>query len=181
MGCQSSWVVQLSFRYFPRLYSISHSVCADIVHVLTHSRPYSISKASSRWVASRFNSISWTTPVSATLGVWGSGSKMTFNVLRKYTERGCRNPKDISYTKDRIKYYVDMAKLAEKGKITSIFFTDSYGNPETYEKSASAIFLGGGHVAHMDPLFFAVPMAMATSSVGITCTGTTSYIGTLHR
>jgi alkanesulfonate monooxygenase SsuD/methylene tetrahydromethanopterin reductase-like flavin-dependent oxidoreductase (luciferase family) len=104
---------------------------------------------------------------------------MACNLSRRSTKCHGRNPKDLSYTKDRIKYYVDMAKLAEKGKITSIFFTDSYGNPETYEKSASAIFLGGGHIAHMDPLFFAVPMAMATSSVGITCTGTTSYIGML--
>ena len=78
--------------------------------------------------------------------------------------------------KDRIEYYVELAKLAERGKITTIFFTDSYGNPETYEKSASAIFLGGGHVAHMEPLMFAGPMAMATTTVGITCTGTTSYI-----
>lgn len=83
----------------------------------------------------------------------------------------------MSYTKDRIQYYTDLARLAEKGKITTIFFTDSYGNPETYEKSPSAIFLGGGHVAHMDPMMFAVSMAMATKTVGITCTGTTSYIG----
>jgi len=48
--------------------------------------------------------------------------------------------------KDRMEYYVDLAKLAEKGKITSIFFTDEYGNSETYEKSASSHFIGGGHV-----------------------------------
>ncbi|EXJ85308.1 hypothetical protein A1O3_05983 [Capronia epimyces CBS 606.96] len=87
-----------------------------------------------------------------------------------------KDSKDQSSTKDRIEYYVELAKLAERGKITTIFFTDSYGNPETYEKSASAIFIGGGHVAHMDPLMFAGPMAMATTTVGITCTCTTSYI-----
>jgi len=38
-----------------------------------------------------------------------------------------RDPKDKSYTKDRIEYYIELAKLAEKGKITTIFFTDSMG------------------------------------------------------
>ncbi|PMD30652.1 bacterial luciferase-like protein [Hyaloscypha variabilis F] len=37
-------------------------------------------------------------------------------------------PGDNSRTKDRLKYYIDLAKLAEKHKITCIFFADSYAD-----------------------------------------------------
>lgn len=37
-----------------------------------------------------------------------------------------RSPSDNGKTKDRLKYYMDMAKLAEKGKISCIFFADWY-------------------------------------------------------
>jgi hypothetical protein len=37
-----------------------------------------------------------------------------------------RDPKDNSRIKDKLDYYIWLAKLAEKGKITSIFFADTY-------------------------------------------------------
>ncbi len=37
-----------------------------------------------------------------------------------------RDPKDNSREKDTLEYYLWLAKLAEKGKITSIFFADTY-------------------------------------------------------
>lgn len=39
-----------------------------------------------------------------------------------------KDPKDNSRTKDRLDYYIWLAKLAEKGKITSIFFADTVGS-----------------------------------------------------
>lgn len=37
-----------------------------------------------------------------------------------------RHPTDNAHTKDRLDYYLWLAKLAEKGKITAIFFADAY-------------------------------------------------------
>ena len=76
---------------------------------------------------------------------------------------------------------MDLAKLAEKGKITSIFLTDAYGISETYEKSAAVAFQGSWHVPHMDPLLFAVPMTSVTKSLGVVVTGTTSYLRTFGQ
>lgn len=36
------------------------------------------------------------------------------------------DPKDNSRSKDTLEYYLWLAKLAERGKITSIFFADTY-------------------------------------------------------
>lgn len=38
-----------------------------------------------------------------------------------------RDPEDTSRYKDRLEYYLWLAKLADKGKITAIFFADGYG------------------------------------------------------
>lgn len=45
--------------------------------------------------------------------------------------------------KDRLDYYIWLAKLAEKGKITSIFFADTYAGHETYAGSMDATLRGG--------------------------------------
>lgn len=87
-----------------------------------------------------------------------------------------RNPKDRTRTKDRVQYYINLAKLAEKGKITSIFFTDSYGHHEVYEESVAASLAGGGHIGTLEPTLFIAPMAMATESVGFVITGSSTYL-----
>ena len=89
-----------------------------------------------------------------------------------------RNPLDKASTKDRAQYYVNLAKLAEKGKISSIFLTDGYGSHDVYEQSISANLLGGGHVGQLDPVVYVAPMALATKSVGIVVTGSSSYLST---
>jgi len=43
-----------------------------------------------------------------------------------------KTPGDNSRTKDRLSYWVWLAKLAEKGKISCIFFADAYGELEVY-------------------------------------------------
>ncbi|KAE9372766.1 bacterial luciferase-like protein [Stipitochalara longipes BDJ] len=66
--------------------------------------------------------------------------------------------KDNTKEKDRLEYYLWLAKIAEKGKISSIFFADSYGNHEVNEGNADAQFKGRSH------------------SLGFGITGSTSYI-----
>jgi hypothetical protein len=88
-----------------------------------------------------------------------------------------RDPADNSRSKDRLEYYMWLAKLADKGKITSIFFADSYGVHQTYNGSADATFMGGSQVANLDPVTLVAAMAAVTKSVSFGITGSTSYIG----
>ncbi|RDW60220.1 luciferase-like protein [Coleophoma crateriformis] len=87
-----------------------------------------------------------------------------------------RDAKDNSRVKDRLNYYIWLAKLAEKGKITSIFFADTYAGHETYGNDMAATFRGGSQVAQMDPVVFISAMAAVTQSVAFGVTGSTSYI-----
>jgi alkanesulfonate monooxygenase SsuD/methylene tetrahydromethanopterin reductase-like flavin-dependent oxidoreductase (luciferase family) len=66
--------------------------------------------------------------------------------------------------------------LAEKGKITSIFFADTYAGHETYGNDMAATFKGGSQVAQMDSVVFISAMAAVTDSVAFGVTGSTSYI-----
>jgi alkanesulfonate monooxygenase SsuD/methylene tetrahydromethanopterin reductase-like flavin-dependent oxidoreductase (luciferase family) len=87
-----------------------------------------------------------------------------------------RSPNDISHTKDTIEYYTWLAKLAEKGKISTIFFADAYGCDEIYEDDYSATLKGGSTVAALDPMVWISAMAAVTKSVGFALTASTSYI-----
>ncbi len=87
-----------------------------------------------------------------------------------------RDPADNSKHKDQLEYYLWLAKLAEKGKITGIFFADDYGYHSTYNGNADASFEDGSQVALLDPVVLILAMATVTKSVGFGVTGSTSYI-----
>ncbi|RDW74813.1 bacterial luciferase-like protein [Coleophoma cylindrospora] len=87
-----------------------------------------------------------------------------------------KNPKDNSRTKDTIEYYTNLAKLAEKGKLTSIFFADTYAVHDTYEGKADASFRGGHAAGQLDPVVMASAMTAVTKSVSVGITGSTTYI-----
>jgi len=83
---------------------------------------------------------------------------------------------DISRTKDTLKYYQDLARLAERGKISAIFFADWYAGFEVYGNSMDAMLYAGHQVAHMDPLPIVSAMAAVTDSVAFAVTMSTSYL-----
>ncbi|KAN0104218.1 putative monooxygenase moxC [Hyaloscypha variabilis] len=87
-----------------------------------------------------------------------------------------RNPTDNAHTKDRLDYYLWLAKLAEKGKITAIFFTGAYAVDETYQGKFDASYRGGSMVAQLEPTIFKSAMASVTKSVSFAITGSLSYI-----
>jgi alkanesulfonate monooxygenase SsuD/methylene tetrahydromethanopterin reductase-like flavin-dependent oxidoreductase (luciferase family) len=87
-----------------------------------------------------------------------------------------RNPNDNSRGKDRLEYYIWLAKIAERGKISCIFFADAYGVLEVYKGSSNTQFRGGNHVAKLEPTLLVGTMAAVTKSVGFGITGSTSYI-----
>jgi len=87
-----------------------------------------------------------------------------------------KDPNSLSRVKDRLDYYVSLARKAEEGKISSIFFADIYGIHETYGQSADATFKGGLWVAMLDPVTLIGAMAQATKSVSFAVTQSTSYL-----
>ncbi len=70
-------------------------------------------------------------------------------------------PGDNSRTKDRLKYYTDLAKLAEKHKITCIFFADTYAGHDIYGGNMDAVLRAGVQVAQLDPLLIVSAMAVS--------------------
>lgn len=70
-------------------------------------------------------------------------------------------PGDNSRTKDRLKYYTDLAKLAEKHKISCIFFADSYAGHDIYGGNMDAVLRAGTQVAQLDPLVIISAMAVS--------------------
>jgi alkanesulfonate monooxygenase SsuD/methylene tetrahydromethanopterin reductase-like flavin-dependent oxidoreductase (luciferase family) len=82
-----------------------------------------------------------------------------------------RDPADNTKSKDTLDYYLWLAKLADKGKITSIFFADGYGLHQTYQGKPDATYAGGSMVAYMDPVVMVSAMGAVTKSVAFGITG----------
>jgi len=70
-------------------------------------------------------------------------------------------PGDNSFSKDSLDYYIWMAKLAEKAKITGIFFADTYAGHAVYGGDMDAILRAGTQVAQLDPLVIISAMAVS--------------------
>ena len=87
-----------------------------------------------------------------------------------------KDPTDNSRKKDSLEYYTWLAKLADKGKITSIFFADTYAVMDTYEGRGDGSFRGGYAVAQLDPVVFVSAMAQVSKNVSFGITGSTSYV-----
>jgi alkanesulfonate monooxygenase SsuD/methylene tetrahydromethanopterin reductase-like flavin-dependent oxidoreductase (luciferase family) len=69
-----------------------------------------------------------------------------------------------------------LAKIAEKGKITSVFFADSYGVNDVYGGNTDATYRGGCQVAQLDPLILVSAMAAVTKSVGFAVSANAIYL-----
>lgn len=82
----------------------------------------------------------------------------------------------MQHKKDSLEYYIWLAKLAEKGKITGIFFADVYGVDDTFPGQMDVQFKAGANCAQMDPVVFVTAMASVTKSLCFGITGSTSYI-----
>lgn len=87
-----------------------------------------------------------------------------------------RDPSDQSHTKDRLKYWTNLAKLAERGKISYIFFADSYGGQEVYAGNSDAQLRAGNQTASMDPMVLITAMAAVTKTLGFGVSASTSYL-----
>lgn len=91
-----------------------------------------------------------------------------------------RDPKDAArHSRDRIDYYMWLAKIAEKGKISSIFFADVYAGHAVYDSSMEAQYAGGSQTGALDLVVMIGSMAAVTKSVGFVVTGSSTYISGL--
>ncbi|KAK4960330.1 hypothetical protein LTR10_003225 [Elasticomyces elasticus] len=87
-----------------------------------------------------------------------------------------QDPNDQGHTKDRLEYWINLAKLAERGKISFIFFADSYGGQEVFAGNSDAQLRAGNQTASMDPMVLISAMAAVTKTVGFGISGSTSYL-----
>jgi alkanesulfonate monooxygenase SsuD/methylene tetrahydromethanopterin reductase-like flavin-dependent oxidoreductase (luciferase family) len=87
-----------------------------------------------------------------------------------------RDPYDRVHTKDRLPYWIKLAQLAEEGKISFIFFADTYAGHEIYGGNADPMLRAGTQSANLDPMLLIPAMAAVTKSVGFGVTGSTSYL-----
>jgi hypothetical protein len=83
-------------------------------------------------------------------------------LLPSFLTQPPRTPNDNSRTKDRLSYWTWLARTAEKGKISCIFFADAYGELEVYQGKADAQYKGGNHVAKFEPTVLVSAMATVT-------------------
>ncbi|KAF2703727.1 xenobiotic compound monooxygenase, DszA family [Pleomassaria siparia CBS 279.74] len=86
-----------------------------------------------------------------------------------------KRPEDTSTTKDTIKYYTDLARLADRGKISAIFFADWFVGFDVYGGSLDTMLNAAHQVAHLDPYALVSAMAAVTNNVSFAVTQSTTY------
>ena len=116
----------------------------------------------------------------------GSTQPPTKRIVLNFFEYACtgshmspgqwRDPSDQSHTKDRLAYWTNLAKLAERGKISYIFFADSYGGQEVFAGNSDAQLKAGNQTASMDPMVLIPAMAAVTKTLGFGVSASTSYL-----
>ncbi|KAF2108487.1 luciferase-like domain-containing protein [Lophiotrema nucula] len=93
-----------------------------------------------------------------------------------YTASGqWKRPEDTSTTKDKLKYYTDLAKLADRGKVSAIFFADWFVGFDVYGGGLDTMLKAGHQVAHLDPYAIVSAMAAVTENVSFAVTQSTTY------
>jgi alkanesulfonate monooxygenase SsuD/methylene tetrahydromethanopterin reductase-like flavin-dependent oxidoreductase (luciferase family) len=71
---------------------------------------------------------------------------------------------------------MDLAKLAERGKISAIFLADWYVGFDVYGGGLDTMLASGHQVAHLDPVPIISAMAAVTDTVSFAATVSTSYV-----
>lgn len=86
-----------------------------------------------------------------------------------------RRPEDNSTTKDTLEYYTNLARIAERGKISAIFFADWFVGFDVYGGGLDTMLRAAHQVAHLDPLIMVSAMAAVTKNVSFAVTQSTTY------
>ncbi|KAI9733926.1 MAG: hypothetical protein M1834_002581 [Cirrosporium novae-zelandiae] len=85
-----------------------------------------------------------------------------------------KNPKDQSANKDDLEYWINLAKLLEKGNINALFLADTFGGHETYEGSLDNCIRRAAQWPVRDPTIPISAMAAVTKNLAFGITASTS-------
>ncbi|KAF2198708.1 Nitrilotriacetate monooxygenase component A/pristinamycin IIA synthase subunit A [Delitschia confertaspora ATCC 74209] len=86
-----------------------------------------------------------------------------------------KNPKDQSATKRSLQYWIDLAKLLERGGINALFLADTYGGYDTYEGSLDNCIRRAAQWPVTDPVIPISAMAAVTKNLSFAITASTSF------
>ncbi|KAK4187657.1 hypothetical protein QBC35DRAFT_515335 [Podospora australis] len=86
-----------------------------------------------------------------------------------------RNPTDKSATKRRLDYWINLAKLLERGGINALFLADTYGGYDTYEGSVDECIRRAAQWPMTDPTIPISAMAAVTKNLSFAITASTSF------
>jgi FMN-dependent oxidoreductase (nitrilotriacetate monooxygenase family) len=86
-----------------------------------------------------------------------------------------RHPRDRSWTYKDLEYWVDLARVLERGKFDGIFLADVLGVYDVYGGSAEAALRNATQIPVNDPFLVIPAMAVVTENLGFGVTGTLSY------
>ncbi|NWA02694.1 LLM class flavin-dependent oxidoreductase [Pseudomonas gingeri] len=85
------------------------------------------------------------------------------------------HPEDQSTRYKELDYWVELAKLLERGKFDSLFIADVLGVYDTYQGSADASIRRAMQIPVHDPMMQVSAMAAATSKLGFGITVSSTY------
>jgi FMN-dependent oxidoreductase (nitrilotriacetate monooxygenase family) len=85
---------------------------------------------------------------------------------------GWRHPSTAGWGPNDIGYTIELARIAERGKLDLLFFADMAAVPDG---PPSALARGVAKAARIDPLVTITALAAATSHIGVAATASTSY------
>ncbi|KAK3997816.1 luciferase-like domain-containing protein [Cladorrhinum sp. PSN332] len=86
-----------------------------------------------------------------------------------------KNPVDKSATKRRLEYWIELAKLLERGGINALFLADTYGGYDTYEGSVDECIRRAAQWPITDPTIPISAMAAVTKNLSFAITASTSF------
>jgi len=86
-----------------------------------------------------------------------------------------RLPGDRAVDYNRLDYWTDMARTAERGLLDAIFIADVFGVYDVYGGSPEAALRAGAQIPNMDPVVPVSAMAHVTSNIGFGITANLSF------
>lgn len=85
------------------------------------------------------------------------------------------HPRDKAVDYLKLDYWLDYARLAERGLFDNFFMADVYGFPDVYEGKADAALRNGSQSPSLDPAIIVTAMSTVTKNLCFTMTGSASY------
>jgi alkanesulfonate monooxygenase SsuD/methylene tetrahydromethanopterin reductase-like flavin-dependent oxidoreductase (luciferase family) len=86
-----------------------------------------------------------------------------------------KDPNDNSATKTDLEYWINLAKLLERGNINALFLADTYGGYDTYNGNLDDCIRRAAQWPMTDPTIPISAMAAVTTNLAFGITASTSF------